>query len=353
MGSQKFGDMYNYYSGAYLLTQIIEELPSFNHKNASVDVDPNEIMESQSSFNQKISFDIILTSKELVLFSETKHSKKPKNASYNSIDFKDAFLEFLDSEKYRKKQHNSESILYLFVTNLNTILLKQKINHLKLANDDDINEYIKKLVKRAPHKWPKLKGKKITISLELFKTVLSRIIVLELTDRDIERIENEDDFKQAFDILIKQISPKNDLYQKYVILDKINHINMIVDNDITYNYIIDIDFKTSISQNLFKIINNNMNDKLDLLEIDLNKHDIELNYDLKINRFLIIKKINETINNIIKLIDYTVVLDYSLSNLYIVKTSKIVNIINSSKNKKGLYDIELVKKLILLYQIIQ
>lgn len=344
VGPQKEGDIYNYRSTAYIASHKIDVLSFLDLDNISFDVKPDEIPKQASTFNQPISFDVIFHSNRVTLFCECKHSTKPKNATMRSIDFKDAFLEFLGAEKYRNILPNFEFVFYVFITNINVQKLKSSVKSLQSSRDEKLFSYIEQLKKRAPKKWPGLESD-INITSDLFRRVLQKTIIVTIIDADLDRADNEPKYKDKFEIAIKQISVKNDIHINDVLQNNTNIIKFTYNHDICYIDFVNALYKLYVSKSFIKNIEENFEKVInDFKTVELkNDHLIlkDINNLNKFNKILIlIKEINNYLNNS----DLLFILDYNLQKVYLMNINKLMDTMDVIRNVRGYYDLSMITK---------
>ncbi len=197
--SSHIGNIYSYYVGAYLKTHPIGrgERKEIDLREHDFDI-PMGIPAESCTFHLPLSLDLLASLSDSEYFAECKYNEVPRSLGVNSREFKEALLEFIGLERYRTITFKSR-IEYLFVTNHPVGRLREETIRLQSSSTTEIIEYRAKLAKTAEKKWKKPIP---SISERALRTVLNRVIVLQIDHGTLKEAELTPSFKDELEHII-------------------------------------------------------------------------------------------------------------------------------------------------------
>jgi len=341
MSQSKIGNTFELRAAAFLKFNPKNMLMDINFSEFRYNIKPNKIKEEVSYFNKKISFDILIRGDKLDFYCECKYTSK-NNIYISSTEFKEALLEFIAVEKFRKFQPNEENIYYIFISNVNLKNLRKEIINLKLAEEGKLYHYYSSLKSTAKNKW-NIDIKKYYNS-NIIRNVLERIYCIEINQIDLNHVVNDDKYIKIYNELLSQI-PENemdvyDIFKKYE--ESVKILSNMDEQKIRNVY---RKYRIEFSKNFInEIVNNDLGYVEDIIEIhkkNFFKKDYQIKHNLSLTNFdayhIIIKEINKILTKLNY--DYIFIYDYNFSYVYLINPNWSRNLL-SFKTEEGNYDIE-------------
>jgi hypothetical protein len=204
-GAQKPGDVYNYKVAAFLKTNIVDYSPSIflDLQKYSFNAAPDDFPHNATLFDQKISIDLIVSTSTDEYLCECKSTDSAKNLSVNSPDFKEALLEFIGLEFYRRRQ--VRTVRYLLITNMSINNLEKEISTLKV-NHEELLSYLLKLKAQAKKKW---KNFEASIETRDVLTTLNNLLLLKIEKGRLLQAERTQEFQEQLMDIVRRVEKKN------------------------------------------------------------------------------------------------------------------------------------------------
>lgn len=205
-GPQKAGDKYNYDVAAFLKTNVFEYSPGvlLDLRNYSFDAAPNPFPAIATSFNQKISMDLMISTSNNEYLCECKSSDSPRRMTINSKEFKESLLEFIGLEDYRVRQ--SRIVKYMLITSMPTRYLEEEIQDLK-KDFDKVQNYALKLQKQGERKWSG--AFKSEIDVQSIISALDNALLLQIEKGRLREAERDRRFREALIEIVQSVEKKN------------------------------------------------------------------------------------------------------------------------------------------------
>ena len=202
---QKAGDRYNYEVAAFLKTNVFEYSPGvlLDLRKFSFDAAPNSFPPIATSFNQKISIDLIISTSGDEYLCECKSSDIPRRISIYSKEFKESLLEFIGLEDYRIRQ--PRVVKYMIITNMPVRLLEKEIHDLK-TDLDKMQDYSLKLQKQGKRKWS---GFESEIDIKSILSALDNLFLIQIEKGRLRGVEKDRRFQEALIEIVHNVERKN------------------------------------------------------------------------------------------------------------------------------------------------
>jgi len=205
----KPADMYNYRVAAYLKTSAVDlHIHGQTLRNLDFTVVPKSIPKENTFMNAEIIFDIVISGSENEYLCECKYHQEPRPLGMNSTEAKDSILEFIAAEKYRIGHIKRDGIFYLLITNCPIDRLNKDLEALRTADDVTIIKYSEALGERAKQKWSGY-NPDTQIKAEWVRSVLMRIVTVEINDGTLSETSRKPEFEQEFRKIMDQVSRTN------------------------------------------------------------------------------------------------------------------------------------------------
>jgi len=204
-GAQKAGDKYNYDVAAFLKTNVFEFSSgvSLDLRKFSFDVAPDSFRPIATSFNQKISMDLIISTSHYEYLCECKSTDVPHRIGIDSKEFKESLLQFIGLEKYRTRQ--PRTVKYMIITNMPIRLLEKEIRNLK-KDLDKLQDYSLKLKRQGKRKWS---GFDSEIEIESILSVLDSLFLIQIEKGRLREAERDSRFQEALIEIVQDVERKN------------------------------------------------------------------------------------------------------------------------------------------------
>ena len=204
-GPQKAGDRYNYDVAAFLKTNVFEYSPGVqvDLRKYSFDAAPNSFPPIATSFNQKISIDLIISTSDVEYLCECKYSDTPRPIRLNSKEFKESLLQFIGLEEYRIRQ--PRIVRYMTITNRSIKHLEKEISDLK-RNFEKMRNYSKKLHNQGKRKWSSFESE---IDIESIPSVLDNLFLIKIEKGSLREVGKERHFQEALTEIVRNVERKS------------------------------------------------------------------------------------------------------------------------------------------------
>jgi len=204
-GAQKTGDKYNYDVAAFLKTNVYEYSPGvlLDLRKFSFDAAPNPFPAVATSFNQKISIDLVISTSEREYLCECKSSDSPRRLSKDSKEFKESLLQFIGLEDYRIRQ--PRDVIYLTITNMPTRYLEKEIRDLK-KDFDKMQDYSLKLQKQGRQKWS---GFESETGIDSIISVLDNLSLIQIEKGRLKEAAKDRRFQEALVEIVRNVERKH------------------------------------------------------------------------------------------------------------------------------------------------
>ena len=262
--SSQLGNRYCYYVGAYLKTSKFTffESKELVLKEYDIMVDSIEIPAENSTFDQKLSLDLLASTTNSEYWGECKWSGSPRKISKNSDEFIETLLEFMGLERYRLKT-TWKHIEYLFITSHFIDRLNLEVNRLRTEPSSEIKKYIEIIKKKASKKWTKINLE--NINEILLRRVLNRMLILPLSSDRLDEVRINPEFQSE----LKKLHYKNLVRDISIPFPPISDIMitalMYEDTDDNFYNLTLLGYKFSISKRIITEIKSYL---LDIVTID-------------------------------------------------------------------------------------
>lgn len=204
-GAQKAGDKYNYDVAAFLKTNVFEYSSgvSLDFRKFSFNVAPNLFRPIATSFNQKISMDLIISTSHYEYLCECKSTDVPHRIGLDSKEFKESLLQFIGLEEYRIRQ--PRTVKYMIITNMPIRLLEKEIRDLK-KDLDKLRDYSLKLKRQGKRKWI---GFDSEIEIESILSALDSLFLIQIEKGRLREAERDSRFQEALIEIVHDVERKN------------------------------------------------------------------------------------------------------------------------------------------------
>lgn len=333
-GPQKAGDRYNYDAAAFLKSNVFE-YPSgvfLDLREFNFDAAPNSFPPIATSFNQKISIDLIISTSGDEYLCECKSSDIPRRISINSKEFKESLLEFIGLEDYRIRQ--PRVVKYMMITNLSIRHLEKEIRDLK-RDPDKVRDYSLKLQKQGKRKWSTFESE---IDIKSILSALDNLFLIQIENGRLREVEKERRFQEALIEIVQNVERKNPKLVPIALATRAHlRLGLDVGED---NYLekrklgYTVEISSKILDQIIAYENSLQEDivKATVKELPfLEKCQVNKTQEMTINEAakLITETINDLVEERLKILSYVAIFFPGLFEMYLVKTNWASKMVDS------------------------